>query len=269
VKPLTLALRDYPDQRLDMSELVPDRLQGMSVRDIGAIEIQTTRNRVIVADVFRIRSGDPKMLRIEGGCDRLDRIGHAMASGAIEVDGDAGAQAGRKMTAGQLTIRGSAGPWTGSGMSGGQLTILGDAGERLGGPLSGETIGMRGGILHVGGNVGERAGDRLRRGTIIVDGKAGAFAGSRMIAGTLIVRRSAAALPGYLMGRGTIVLFGGTEQMPPSFLDCGVTPLVAVRLMAKFMQPLSPTIASLLRRPLRRFAGDMAALGRGEMLLPD
>ena len=91
------------------------------------------------------------------------------------------------------------------------------------------------------GNAGERAGDRMRRGTIIVEGGAGAYAGSRMIAGTLIVRRKAGALPGYLMRRGTIVLGDGAEQLSPTFVDCGVHELVALRLMAAFVDSLQPT----------------------------
>ncbi len=269
MRPLVLTLRDYPDQRLDMAALVPHRLIGMSAPEINAIEIQTTRIRVTVADAFKIRMGDPQMLLIEGGCDRLDRIGHAMASGGIDVDGDAGVQTGRRMTAGRLTVRGNTGPWTGSCMKGGHVLVHGSAGERVGGPLSGETVGMRGGMIYIAGDAGERTGDRLRRGTIIVAGKTGPYAGSRMIAGTLIVQQRTAAMPGYLMRRGTLVLLQGTEQISPSFLDCGVTPLVAMRLMAKFVEPFSAKIASLMRAPMRRFAGDMAVLGRGELLLAD
>jgi formylmethanofuran dehydrogenase subunit C len=269
VRPLVLTLRDYPDQRLDMAALVPQRLIGLSAPEINAIEIQTTRVRVTIGDAFKIKMGDPQMLRIEGGCDRLDRIGHAMASGDIEVEGDAGAQTGRAMRAGRLTVTGNTGPWTGSCMKGGHVLVHGSTGERVGGPLSGETLGMRGGVIYIAGNAGERAGDRLRRGTIIVAGKTGPYAGSRMIAGTLIVQQQVAALPGYLMRRGTLVLLQGTEQISPSFRDCGVTPLVALRLMARFVEPFNAKIAALMRAPMRRFAGDMAVLGRGELLLAD
>ena len=150
-------------------------------------------------------------------------------------------------------------------MSGGLIEITGSAGDRLGGPLAGEIAGMRGGVVVVRGDVGERAGDRLRRGTIIVEGHAGAHAGSRMIAGTLILRRSAGPLPGYLMRRGTIVLGGGCAELSPTFVDCGVHDLVAIRLMAAFVKDHSAAAASAFRPPLRRFAGDMAVLGKGEI----
>src|SRR6202046_4320766 len=132
-------------------------------------------------------------------------------------------------------------------MKGGTLDVEGDAGERLGGPLSGETIGMSGGILHVRGDAGPRAGDRLRRGFILIEGRAGAYAGSRMIAGTLAIGGQAADLPGYLMGRGTILLGRGATLFSPSFGDCGEHDLVGVR----------------------RLAGDLAALGKGEILVPN
>jgi formylmethanofuran dehydrogenase subunit C len=269
MKPLVLTLRARPEQRLDLSPLVPDRLAGLAAVEIERIALQTTRTRATVGDVFRLRMGDAGHIRIEGAGDRLDRVGEAMTSGEIVVDGDVGAQAGRLMTGGQLIVRGNAGPWAASGMHGGELRIAGNADARLGGPLAGETAGMRGGTVVVGGNVGERAGDRMRRGTIIVEGGAGRYVGSRMIAGTLIVRRQAGALPGYLMRRGTIVLGAGAEQMSPTFVDCGVHELLAMKLMADFVRSYSASLASTFRRPLRRLAGDMAVLGKGEILRAD
>jgi formylmethanofuran dehydrogenase subunit C len=266
MKPLVLTLRARPEQRLDLSPLVPHRLAGMTAAEIARIDLQTTRQRVTAGDVFRIRMGDVRHVRIEGACDRLDQIGREMSEGEIIVEGDVGAQAGRLMAGGRLIVRGNAGPWAASGMRAGEIRISGNADERLGGPLAGETAGMRGGIVVVGGNAGERAGDRMRRGTVIVEGGAGRYAGSRMIAGTLIVRRKAGALPGYLMRRGTIVLADGAEQWSPTFVDCGVHDLLAAKLMAAFVQSFNPRLASTLRRSLRRLAGDMAVLGKGEIL---
>jgi formylmethanofuran dehydrogenase subunit C len=128
--------------------------------------------------------------------------------------------------------------------------------------------GMRGGLAVVRGNAGARAGDRLRRGMIVIEGEAGAHAGSRMIAGTLIVRGGAGPLPGYLMARGTLVLAGGCAAMSPTFADCGVHAFVANTLMADFLKPHSPDVAAMLRRPWRRLLGDMAAVGKGEILCP-
>jgi formylmethanofuran dehydrogenase subunit C len=266
VKPLVLTLRARPDQRLDLAPLVPHKLAGMTGAQIERIELQTTRRRAVLADIFRLGMGDAAQVRIEGACDRLDQIGHEMTGGEIEVEGDIGTRAGRLMTGGRLTVHGSVGPWAASGMKGGTIVVEGNAGDRLGGPFAGEIAGMRGGIVHVHGSAGERAGDRMRRGTIVVEGDAGVYAGSRMIAGTLVVVGHSGALPGYLMKRGTIVL-GKKASLSPTFIDCGVHDLVAARLMAAFIDGYSTRAAKLLSRPLRRFVGDMATLGQGEIFL--
>jgi formylmethanofuran dehydrogenase subunit C len=265
MKPLVMARRVKPEQRLDLSPLIPHRLSGKTAAEIAKIELQTGRHPITVGDIFRLSGGDPQHIRIEGATERFDQIGQEMAGGEIVVVGDVGNQAGRLMTGGRLRIQGDAGRWAASGMKGGHIEIAGSAGDRLGGPLAGEMTGMRGGVVVVRGNVGERAGDRLRRGTIIVEGRAGAHVGSRMIAGTLIVRRRAGPLPGYLMRRGTIVLADGCDELAPTFLDCGVHDLVALRLMAAFVKEYSVAAASALRFPLLRLAGDMAALGKGEI----
>jgi len=267
VSALTFSLREAPSQRLDLSPLVPERLAGLSATEIAKIELQTTRERVCVGNVFSLRMGDAGEMRIDGH-ERFDRIGCAMASGEIHVEGDAGIQAGRLMRGGRLTIAGNAGPWAGSGMKGGTLEIKGDAGDRIGGPLAGEMAGMRGGVLIVRGNAGARAGDRLRRGMIVIEGNAGDHAGSRMIAGTLIVGGNVGTLPGYLMARGSIVLAGGHEVLTPTFADCGVHDLVASALMAQYVQPYSGELATRLRQPWRRLLGDMAVIGKGEIFCP-
>ena len=268
MSPLRFSLRAAPAQRLDLSPLTPQNLAGKTVEEIAAIEVGTTRVRMTTGDVFRVHKGDSAAMVIEGGSPRFDRVGLGMSAGAISVEGEVGVEAGRLMSGGQLTIRGDAGPFAGSRMKGGTLTIEGDAGERLGGPLSGETIGMSGGVLHTRGDAGDRAGDRLRRGVILIEGRAGAYAGSRMIAGTLAVGGEAGDLPGYLMGRGTILLGRGATLLSPTFADCGEFDLVAARLIADYVAQASAKLARLFRRPLRRLAGDMAALGKGEILLP-
>ena len=260
-------LRQAPDQRLDLAPLAPERLAGMGEAEIAKIELQTTRERVCVADVFALRMGDAAELRIDGH-ERFDRIGCAMASGDLHVEGDAGIQAGRHMRGGHLTIAGNAGPWAGSGMKGGTLEIKGNAGDRLGGPLAGEMAGMRGGVLVVRGHAGARAADKLRRGMIVIEGDAGDDAGSRMIAGTLVIGGRAGALPGYLMARGSIVLAGSHEALAPTFADCGVHDLVASTLMAHYVRPYSAELAARLRQPWRRLLGDMAVIGKGEIFCP-
>jgi formylmethanofuran dehydrogenase subunit C len=268
LKPFVLALRQPPDQRLDLSPLVPHLLAAKSAPEIERTPLNTMRHRLTVGDVFHLRPGDPQQVRIEGACDRLDLIGHGMSGGEILVEGDVGAKAGRLMSGGRLVVNGNAGPWAASGMAGGYLEIAGATGDRLGGPLAGETTGMRGGVVIVRGDAGDRIGDRMRRGTLIIEGNAGSHAGSRMLAGTLIVGHAAGPMPGYLMRRGTIVLGDGGTVMSPTFVDCGIHDLTAMRLLGRFVQVYSRRTASALGGPLRRLAGDMAVLGKGEIFCP-
>ena len=265
---LTFTLRSEPDQRLDLSPLLPHKLAGLSQKEIAAIELHTTRQRVSVGDVFKILLGDASSLRFVGGSSRLDWLGHGMSTGSIEMRGDVGAQAGRLMSGGAIAIFGSAGPFAASGLAGGMLRIEGDAGDCLGAPGPGEMQGIAGGVVEVTGNVGERAGERMRRGLLIVGRDAGACAGARMIAGTLIICGKAGRHPGALMQRGTIILGAAPAEMLPGFVDCGPQDLVFTRLLERALAPVNTAAAALLRRPLRRLAGDMSQLGKGEILLP-
>jgi formylmethanofuran dehydrogenase subunit C len=161
---LRLVLRGEPDQRLDLSPLTPDRVAGLSTAAITALPLHTTRHGVTVGDMFQVHPGDPAEIVIEGGSERFDRVGEAMRTGVLRVQGDVGQQAGRLMAGGRLVIQGNAGGWAASGLRGGMVEITGDAGAFLGGPLAGERTGMRGGVALVRGSAGMRAADRLRAG---------------------------------------------------------------------------------------------------------
>ena len=263
----TFKLRGTPPQRVDLSQLTPATLNGMTENEIADLEIGTTRASLKVGDLFYLKLGEIDEIVFEGGAERLDRVGAGLGSGVVRVAGDVGVEVGRGMTGGVIFIEGDVGAFAGSGMKGGALKIGGAAGERLGGPLAGETEGMNGGLIHVGGNTGDRAADKMRRGLILVEGAAGDYVGSRMLAGTLAIGGRAGALPGYLMNRGSILLAGGVGEMSPTFVDCGVFALVAAKVIAAHVEATSAPLAGAFRAPLRRFAGDMAALGKGEIFV--
>jgi len=264
---LILALRQEPDQRLDLGPLVPHLLDGTSASEIAAIELQTTRERRTVGDIFNVSGGGVEAIRFEGGSTRFDNLGHGLRSGEIHLDGDCGHAAGRAMSGGRLVVSGDAGPFAGSALSGGLLEIKGAAGDFLGAPLDGEMEGMTGGLVLVRGSAGCRAGDRMRRGTIVIEGSAGDYPGSRIIAGTLIALRGGGLLPGYLMRRGSIVL-GSAPDLAPTFVDCGAYSLSFAGLFARLLGPYSKPAAELLGKRLQRFAGDTAVLGKGEIFFP-
>lgn len=263
---LTFTLKEPPPQRCDLSPLVPEKLAAAD--DVERIEIQTTRQRLCVGDVFSVAPGDRDDIRFEGGSERFDGIGTGLKTGRLQVTGNAGQLLGRGMTGGKIVVSGNVGRLAGSGMAGGRLEILGDAGDLAGGPLPGEMTGMRGGVLHIHGSAGEQAGDRMRRGLLTVGGAAGAYLSSRMIGGTLVCFGTAGARPGYLMRRGTVIIGGGAEEITPTFIDTGIHELVAMRLLARWLIQSGIEGGSLLASPLRRLAGDTAVLGMGELFVP-
>jgi formylmethanofuran dehydrogenase subunit C len=262
---LRFVLRASPPTRLDLSPLIPGRLAGLDQAAVARIELGTARASVRVGDVFGLHMGDAEQVAIEGGSERFDFLGAGMNGGSLLLEGDAGYCAGRRLSGGKLEIRGSAGAWAASGLGGGALEIHGDTGPMLGAPLAGERAGMAGGSVVVRGSAGERAGDRMRRGLIVIEGAAGEAAGSRMLAGTLAVCGRAGPMPGYLMRRGTLLL--AEADLPPTFVRAGGAPPVFRHLLARALAEVSQLAAQLAGRAESRFLGDMATLGKGEILL--
>lgn len=146
------------------------------------------------------------------------------------------------------------------GMARGMLTVHGDLGDFT-------AASMRGGIVVVRGAVGERAGDRMRRGMLIVEGDAGAAAASRMIAGTLILCGTSAVGTGTLMRRGTVLADTLAAPLGPTFVPSGGGSDVFATLLARAVRPLSARAAELCGQACDRFCGDMATLGKGEVLV--
>jgi formylmethanofuran dehydrogenase subunit C len=267
VSALTFSLKAAPARRLDLSPLTPDRLRDLKQKEILGLALETEAEPLLVDDVFEVKGSDAAEIRFEGGSARFDLIGHAMSSGSIQVFGDVGYLAGRHLRGGHIAVNGDAGALLGSQMAGGRITLSGNAGASVGGPLSGELSGMSGGLILIGGKAGERAGERMRRGMIVVSGPSGDYAGTGMIAGTLVLLGKTGHLPGYLMRRGTIVLGRGAQSLSPSFADCGPHELAFAALLGSRLVELEVKTGKLFKSPLRRYAGDLAALGKGEILL--
>lgn len=265
---MTFTLLGDPPERLDLSPLVPEKLAGMRLYEIEKIRLGLSKRASTVADIFRVSGNDVQSIVFDGGSSRFDGLAAELSGGTVRVTGDAGAQAGRQMRGGHLVIEGSVGPHAGSGMRGGTLEVMGDAGERLGGPLAGELAGMNGGVLIVRGAAGAFAADRMRRGLIAILKGSGDHAGSRMIAGNLVIVGGAGIMPGYLMRRGSIFLDRAPEELSPSFVECGAPDSPFAALLDRYL-----VAEGILERPLlgaapRKYGGDNAVLGKGEVLFP-
>ncbi len=266
---LVLTLRAPPKQRVDLSSLTPDKLQGVDAAAIANLSLQCGNRPVAVGELFTVTSGDPDDLRLIGDCGRFDRIGAEMTRGTITVEGNAGAYLGHAMRGGRIHVRGNAGIGAAQELRGGEITIDGNAGDFLGGARPGEMKGMSGGLVIVRGDAGDRVGDRMRRGAIIVEGSIGSYAASRMIAGTILALGPAIGpYPGFAMKRGSLILLGRPDRELPSFADCGRHDLSFLRLLLRALKGRSPRLDELsIRTPLvQRLAGDQSVGGKGEIL---
>lgn len=266
---LTLTLREVPAQRLDLSPLSPDRLAGRSAAEVGAIELSSGNRRLRVDSLFKVAGGYESVLEICNSCDKLDRIGEAMTGGQVIVQGNAGAYLGARMKDGKIEVQGNVGAYGATGMRGGFIHIKGNAGDFLAAAIPGDPKGMQGGTVLVTGNTGERTGDRMRRGALLIEGDTGDYCGSRMIAGTIAVGGKVGRFPGLQMRRGTLLLRQAPGTLVPTFSDCGEHPLGFLTLLVKSWRTLPGAFAKLpesLSR-VRRYMGDLANDGRGEILI--
>lgn len=262
---LTFQLKHAPEQRLDLSPLVPARLAGLGRKEIEALAVNTTREKLTVGDAFKVKGKDTGNIRFEDTDDRCDNIGAALAGGNILVDGDAGMLLGAKMKNGKIGVSGSAGVLLGASMLGGEITVKRHVGDSAGGVAFGETMGMKGGFISIGGDAGAMLGERLRRGLVVVGGKAGDYAGARMIAGTLLLRQGAGRYAGYGNRRGSLIFLEKPRNILPTYSDSGVMEFDYLRLLEKWLREQGLRIRFGARA--RRLMGDMAVLGKGEMLI--
>ena len=262
---LVFELKQKPDQRLDLSPLVPSRLKELKGKKIEDLAIGTTRVKLTVGDVFKVKGKDAEALRFVGTDGRCDKIGAELTEGEIVVDGDAGAYLGAGMKRGKIEVEGNAGVLAGASMTGGSIAISGNAGERAGGILVGETMGMKGGVLTIGGDAGPMLGERMRRGLVIVKGDAGDYAGARAIAGTILFKRRVGRKAGYGLRRGSLIFVEEPKELLPTFGDCGVMEFDYLRLLEHWLAETGKKIK--LGGRARRLMGDMSVLGKGEMLI--
>lgn len=265
---LTFTLKQRPAQRVDLSPLVCQKLAGLSPADIAALELDSGKRKIRVDELFTIAGYDTQQIVIKNSYAKLDFIGKELTEGQISVEGDVGAYLGLDMKSGSITVNGNAGLFAACEMKKGFVQINGNTGDFLGAALPGNKMGMKGGTVLVKGNAGERVGDHMRRGVILIEGNAGDYCGSRMTAGTIAVMGKTGRYTGFAMRRGTLLLWNKPE-LPATFNDCGSHTLAFLPMLfasfrsfdSKFADP-----AAFFNR-VRRYGGDMAEMGRGEVLV--
>jgi formylmethanofuran dehydrogenase subunit C len=266
---LTFTLKNPPAQRIDCSPLTADKLADMSAADIAAITLVVGNQKVRVDDVFAVSGDDVTAIRFENTTDKLDHLGHGMSQGQITINGDAGAYLGQFMTGGKIIVNGNTGIYTACEMKGGEIKVNGNAGDFVGGARIGYKNGMTGGTVIISGNSGKRTGDHMRRGMILIEGNAGDYCGARMVSGTIAVLGQVGKHLGYAMKRGTLLLQQAPAQgISANFNDCGSHTLAFLPLMFASFKNLDSEFARV--EPfsrVQRYAGDLAGIGMGEILV--
>jgi formylmethanofuran dehydrogenase subunit C len=246
---LVAELKRALDQRADFSGVLTG---SWTTLDAGALAHRSAvlerDGSVALGDLFDLRGTPDGTLRFIGNLSQADRLGAALAEGAVTVEGDVGAEAGL-------------------GMAGGILEIEGDAGPRAGAAPRGYKRGMTGGELVVHGQAGEEAGSLMRRGLLAIGGAAGRRAGLGMIAGTVVLCGRAGPEPGLWSKRGSVVALSSITPPATYVYACTYQPVhlkvTFTRLQQRFKLPLR---RKHLTGQYRRYSGDMAELGRGEIL---
>ena len=266
---LTFKLKQTLTQRIDCSQLTFDHLQGKSVTEIVKIALPVGNTTMRAGDVFKITGQEISKIVFVNDSTKLDRIGAAMTQGEIVIEGNCGDYVGLGMRGGAIFAKASSGIFIACGMRGGSIHVNGNAGDYLGGGLPGERRGMFGGLVLVRGNVGDRVGDQMRRGMILVEGNVGSYACSRMSGGTVAVLGEVGAFAGFAMKRGTLIVPNLPSQLTVTFNDCGEHALSFLTLMLAYWRTLDTRFAkiNIPHNRVRRWMGDLANVGRGEILV--
>lgn len=245
----TLTLRAPLRHRVDAGTVAWSALRGMDAAGIASQEVWVEDDgRATLGDLFAVSGAPAARVRLIGDLALMDGIGAGLAAGELIVDGDAGRQVGQRMSGGVIEVRGSTGPLAG-------------------GADPGAKRGMSGGEIVIRGSAGPLAGAGLRRGLIVVQADASEDAGRGMIAGSILVFGSLGSNPGLFSRRGSIVAFGA--HTPPTAYRYACTyrpPHLRVTLGYLRSRHGVPVTPGQLAGAYRRYSGDLAELGAGEIL---
>jgi formylmethanofuran dehydrogenase subunit C len=245
---LVARLRQPLPARVDLAEALAGSWAGLGAAELARRPARLGGKAVPLGELFDLTGTPAGRIRFEGDLAAVDRIGAGLGEGEVLVDG-------------------SVGDGTGIGMSGGSIDVRGNAGAQTGGAADDARRGMTGGELLVRGSTGPEPGTRMRRGLLVVAGDAAEHAGPGMIAGTVIVFGSAGRAPGRWSKRGSIVVLGRVEIPPTYRYACTYQPdhirLTLLRLRTRYGIAVDDRYISGF---YRRYSGDLADLGRGEIL---
>jgi formylmethanofuran dehydrogenase subunit C len=246
---LVARLKRPLDRRADFSEVLTASWAGADAGELARRRVYLDgRGSMPLGEVCEVEGDPAGRIRFEGDFSQVDRLAAGLTEGEVIVDGDLGRDAG-------------------AGMAGGSVEVTGSAGSGVGGAALESRRGMTGGEIVVHGSVGNAAGSRMRRGLVVVGGNAGADAGFGMIAGSVVLLGGAAGEVGLWSKRGSIVALGPVRIPITYRYACTYQPthlrLMFRRLRSRYSLPLEERhLAGLYRR----YSGDLADIGKGEIL---
>lgn len=246
---LVAKLKEPLRQRADLSEVLAGSWTGLSAKELSGRPVYLERDGdVRLGDLFEVDGRSGGTIRFVGELDQADRLGAGLTEGEVIVESSVGHEAGLAQ-------------------AGGSLDIVGDAGPRAGAAPLGFKRGMTGGELIVRGSAGAEAGAAMRRGLLVILRAAGDRTGLGMIAGTVVVFGPVGTEAGLWSKRGSVVALGGITPPPTYSYACTCQPaylrLLLTRLRTGYRLPVRPRH---LNGFYRRYSGDMAELGKGEIL---
>jgi formylmethanofuran dehydrogenase subunit C len=249
VSGLVAKLKTRLQQRADLSEVLAEPWTTLSPGDMaGRTAYLESDGRVSLGDLFHIEGQPNGRIEFIGELELADRLGAGLQGGEVLVKGNVGREAGLAM-------------------AGGILDIDGDAGPRAGAAPLGYKRGMAGGELIVRGSAGAEAGAAMRRGLLVVGRTAGSQTGRGMIAGTVIILGAAGPDTGLWSKRGSVVALGKITPPETYVYACTYQPvhlrMMLARLHSRYNLPIRRKHFTGL---YRRYSGDLAELGKGEIL---
>lgn len=240
----------------DGSMLRPDCLGALNIDALAATTVSAGRRKKALGDLFDIEGQAGSRLTIRAA-PPWHRVGAAIASGQLIIDGDVGDLLGASMTGGQIHVRGS-------------------AGGCAGGPDRGATRGMTGGEILVEGDAGDYVGLKMQRGLIAVNGSTGKSPGYRMLAGTIALGGAQEECPfdhpGLEMKRGTILIMDPQARLllGEGFTESGqvaASALPAIGMLRRRLARLGYAGKPELHGGCYRlYHGDRFELNKGEIL---
>jgi formylmethanofuran dehydrogenase subunit C len=247
---ITARLKSPLRQRADFSEVLAGSWTQSPAGTLAQRPVYLEGNgKTQLGELFTIEGRPSGRILFEGDLSRGDGIGAGLSEGQVTIQGDAGAEVGLAM-------------------SGGALVVEGDAGDRAGAAPLGFKRGMSGGELIVRGSAGIEAGAHMRRGLLAIGKSAAARTGLSMIAGNVVVFGAAGPDTGLWSKRGSVVALADITPPATYAYACTYHP-VHLRLLLRRLQ--AGFGFKIQRRYLtglyRRYSGDMAELGKGEILV--